>query len=346
MLNTFLTKIEGLFDRRFLQAYWLPVFVAAAAALGVRAWAAGLDKTWAWWQSLGPAPEQKLGDFAQLWVLLALLVVITVVAYLLQALTRPLVQGYEGYWPPRLRRMAARLIQRRWRRLRAARTRAAAAGRMDEYAPLQDRLYYSYPPQEEQVMPTRLGNVLRAAEVYSGTVYGMDAVFWWPRLWAVLPDGVQKGIEASMMPVITLLNLATLLVVVTVGGAIYLARTQTNWWPPLIAAGVGAVLVWAGYWGAVAQAREYGQYIRMAVDLYRLDLLKALHQILPQTPQEERVLWDRLSRWLYNQDRGAIRGLTYDFDAPPKNEPAEKEREDKPGGWWGWLRRLWGGGKP
>jgi hypothetical protein len=50
----------------------------------------------------------------------------------------------------------------------------------------------------------------------------------------------------------------------------------------------------------------------MAVDLYRFDLIKALHQGLPRTPREERALWERLARWIYNQDRGATKGLVYD----------------------------------
>jgi hypothetical protein len=114
-----------------------------------------------------------------------------------------------------------------------------------------------------------------------------------------------------LTPVLSLINLATLFLGVTCGGAIYMARTQTSWWPCVLTIAVGTVVVAAAYWGASAQAWEYGQHIRMAVDLYRFDLILALHQPLPQTPREERALWDRLSRWLYNQDRGAVRELVY-----------------------------------
>ena len=71
MLSAFLQRVEGLFDRRFVQAYWLPVFAAAISALFVCAWASGLCQAWEWWQSLGSAQNPPSGDYAQLWLLFA-----------------------------------------------------------------------------------------------------------------------------------------------------------------------------------------------------------------------------------------------------------------------------------
>ncbi len=76
---------------------------------------------------------------------------------------------------------------------------------------------------------------------------------------------------------------------------------------------LGGLLAVVAYRGAVAQARSYGQQIRTAIDLYRFELLKALHLRLPSTPQEERALWERLAAWLYNSDLGVVRDLSYDF---------------------------------
>jgi hypothetical protein len=59
------------------------------------------------------------------------------------------------------------------------------------------------------------------------------------------------------------------------------------------------------------------------VDLYRFDLLKALHQPLPATLDDEIKLWERLMLWLYNWDRGAVASMKYDL----KRESSEDGNE-------------------
>jgi hypothetical protein len=62
------------------------------------------------------------------------------------------------------------------------------------------------------------------------------------------------------------------------------------------------------------QAYIYGEILRVAIDLYRFDLLKALHQSLPETPNEEIELWDKLLKWLYISDRGCVTDVKYKHD--------------------------------
>jgi len=44
-------------------------------------------------------------------------------------------------------------------------------------------------PNEERLLPTSLGNVLRAAEDRAGARYGLDAVVVWPRLYSICQTG-------------------------------------------------------------------------------------------------------------------------------------------------------------
>ncbi len=312
MLNTFLDKASGLLDRGFLMAWWFPTLLTGAAALLVAVTPLGLTGAWQAWQ--------QQSELAQAWLFAGLLIVVTLVAYLLQVFTRPLVRLYEGYWPQRLRQWSQKRVVERWQRWRKERAEAAKADAA-RYAALQDRLHHGYPPQAERLMPTQLGNALRAAEDYATTTYGMDAVFWWPRLAPVLPEAVRQGIEGAMIPLLALLNLATLASLVAAGGAIYLWQSRAGeWWGVLGVLIVGLLFARLCYLGAVAQARGYGQQVRTAVDLYRFDLLKALHQPLPASFQEELVLWGRLADWLYNQDRGAAQALTYSHGESGKAE--------------------------
>lgn len=306
MLSAFLDKASGLLDRRFLLVWWFPTLIAGAAALLLGVTPYGLASAWQWWQQ-----QDGLG---QSWLLFGTLLIITLFAYLLQAFTRPLVRLYEGYWPPWLRRWGLKRVEIRWQRWRKERAEAAKND-PSWYAALQDRLYHEYPSQAKRLLPTRLGNVLRSAEDYPVTTYGMDSVFWWPRLMPLLPEAVQQGIEDALTPLLALLNLATLMGLVAVGGAIYLWRNQAGGWQGSVAVLiVGLLLARLFYLGAAAQARGYGQQIRAAIDLYRFELLTALHQSLPASTQEERALWSQLAAWLYNQDRGAVQGLIYQHE--------------------------------
>jgi nitric oxide synthase oxygenase domain/subunit len=62
---------------------------------------------------------------------------------------------------------------------------------------------------------------------------------------------------------------------------------------------VGVDLTALAYQGAVSHAKVYGVLIRSAVDTYRFDLLKAIHQSMPLDLAEEKKLWNTLMRWLY-----------------------------------------------
>jgi len=45
--------------------------------------------------------------------------------------------------------------------------------------------------------PTRLGNIVEAFETYSNSVYGIDAIFYWPRLWIMLDKDLRNTLDES-----------------------------------------------------------------------------------------------------------------------------------------------------
>ena len=311
MLTTFLDKAGNLLDKGFLLAWWFPVLIAGAAGLLIGIWPGGVTAALDSW-------ELHEG-LSQTWMFLGALLAVTLVAFLFQAFSRPLVQLFEGYWPPAWRREAMGLtgLPAQWETWREARHQAAVADDRPLYALLQDRLYHHYPSQAERLLPTRLGNVLRAAEDYSTTAYGMDAPFWWPRLAPLLPDEIQTTIQDALTPMLMLLNLSALAGFLGTTGPLYLAIAG-HWWAALVVLLLGALIAWLSYEAAVAQGRSYGQTLRAAVDLHRFDLLRALHVTLPADPAAERQLWAQLAAWLYNHDRGAVRALSYQH--PPQKK--------------------------
>ncbi len=84
-----------------------------------------------------------------------------------------------------------------------------------------------------------------------------------------------------------------------------------RWWSWPLAAVLALVVAYVIYRGAVAQARAYGNLIRVAYDEHRFRILDALNIRRPPTPQAEHLLWQKLSRWLYQQDLGAAREMVY-----------------------------------
>lgn len=54
-----------------------------------------------------------------------------------------------------------------------------------------------YPLSTSTVLPTRFGNILRAAEIYSNEHYGMDAVTLWPRLIHAIDDRYHQKLDES-----------------------------------------------------------------------------------------------------------------------------------------------------
>src|SRR2546422_5187743 len=101
MVATFLDKVGGWFDRRFLLAYWSPVFVGLGIVGGLVIFALGPVIVFGWWSALNGEEQIVLG--------VGSLLAITLFAYMLDALTTPLIRLYEGYWSwKRLARLATR----------------------------------------------------------------------------------------------------------------------------------------------------------------------------------------------------------------------------------------------
>jgi hypothetical protein len=305
MLGTFLDSIERLFDRRFILGYWAPLFVVLAlAVLGGLAVMQGIAPLLKAWSALDPLLQVILP--------LAALIGVTVLAYILQASTAPLIRLYEGYWPAWLsgltRHSIAEQMARRAALLKALESRAKddpeAALRGLHQAGAYRQLYLNYPRKEDWVRATRLGNTLTAAEEYAYQVYRLDTILWWPRLSPLLPEPLRNQIDAALTPMIALVNLSFLLTLLSLlgGPALVLADlsgTSQPWWLFLLVFAGGLLLARLCYEAAVTQAADYGGLLRVAFDLHRHEILEAMHIERPDNLREERRLWDALNQWVY-----------------------------------------------
>ena len=252
-----------------------------------------------WSGAPGEAPDlDRILDQAReldAWAGALLFLALLVAAIVMQPLQLGLVRLLEGYWP---RRLAARGRARYVRRVDALEATTAPRRKpltAEELATMsQAATELRLLPPREHVMPTRLGNALRAAEVRAGEPYGLDAVVAWPRLYPLLSDPVRAVVDGQRDALDVNARFCT---VFAAGAVIAAALLATHgWW--LLVPVACLVLAWLAYRAAVAAAIAYGESIRTAVDLHRFTLLAAFHLPLPATPEEERALNARLSRFL------------------------------------------------
>jgi hypothetical protein len=271
---------------RFSLISYLPTATAALVVVLVLAAGAPAASP-SWSRALQQARAMDVGDVA------LLVVVVTLLAVMLQPLQLRLVRLLEGYWGGgRVAGLLGHvLLTRQGRRREALVERARVEPKPDgspgtppaDVVAAQEALTARF-PSAELLLPTALGNALRAFEERAGRPYGLDVVVIWPRLYPLLPDPVRAVVDdlRDQLDVSARIS-ATAIVVAAVTAALLWGD---GWWllVPAGALGVGRI----AYGGAVSAAVAYGQGVRVAVDLHRFDLLRSLHLPLPVDREAER----------------------------------------------------------
>ena len=246
-----------------------------------------------------------------------LVVAVLVFSLLLQPLQLSLVRLLEGYWTvPLLPQVGAvfsfpGVAWHRYRRRKLelqtqVKTRPSAA-ELSAIAAADWRLRRYYPARDK-ILPTALGNALRANEEVPQQKYRLDAVVVWPRLYPLLPEPM-LGILADRR---NQLDLAVRLCATFILAAIVAAATlyRHGWWMAVPAGAL--VLAWLSYRGAIAAAIAYGESVQTVFDLYRFELYKVLRLSLPANLAEERVLNEKISDFFRQGIDASFKSLPYE----------------------------------
>jgi hypothetical protein len=218
---------------------------------------------------------------------------VILLALVLQPLQFELVQLFEGYWPvwPAVKQLRRRRVDAHQRRRQSLEDDSNGVGLVDP-AEMDEafwRLRHAY-PAHDRVLPTKLGNALRAAEDRAGDRYALDAVVTWPRLYLVLPGKMLQVVTDELNQLDLAVRIcALLLLAVPLQGAVLVSQPVALALHPLWLAAplLTALAVVLSYRSAMSAAVGYGLAIEVAFDLYRFDLLSALHLQLPATRSDE-----------------------------------------------------------
>lgn len=254
------------------------------------------------------APSVVLGQGQVLGNLAYLSVAVIAIALILYPFQFSLVRVFEGYWgsswfaraigglgreiqwrrQEELRLELKRTLEADSRRDLQAASEQAPAGR-----PYGVRAQLRTYPKADRLLPTRLGNVLRAAEDRAGQRYALDTVEMWPRLLPHVTSSLDQALRETRSQLDATVRLSASLVLATVVSAAMLL-TDGPWL--LIPVGTAA-LSWVAYQAAVNTALKYGQALYVAFDVHRFDMLRGLHYPLPPTLEQERAFNEELVRF-------------------------------------------------
>jgi len=304
--------LSKLADKAFVLGFFLPALIGVVAFIALN-------------QDVDPFTKlfqesQQDKTFANLTVMLIL---VWTVSVLLMAGSHWMYRVLEGYtWPLNRRSLRARQLERYKRRLsevwdahhaynaagESLNKTPTATDHADQQRRREDlarkllrlkRLFALDFPEQGLVLPTRFGNVLRAFEMYAWDVYRVDSIHAWPRLLAVVPKDYQAMLADVRAPVDFFVSLVftffTLGVVALVRGIATMSGLgSVASWIYFCITGLALIAVRLSYLAALSSAKEWGEAVKSAFDLYLPALANALGYQLPKSADERQRFWEAL----------------------------------------------------
>ncbi len=303
MVDVFKGFVSG--NLAYLTAWFLPTFASVGAfALFLLPHALQL-KPYAWLASQSPTIAVTLivGSALLLGVILA-----TASTWLYRRL--------EGDVPNPLRTVLywrMRQLRDQWRNDYAK----AAEGSATKYRVglLLERIQ-RIPTDEDQFLPTRLGNAMRAFETYASRQYYMDSQSLWEPLWAVTPQTLRDEHDRARGAVdfcVATVAVLALLAIVAFASGVAASIVDNSADVGLLTAGplVPLILSRLFYNLGVRATDEWAFVVKGMVEVGRAPLAAALGLELPPTLAEERAMWDSVS--LFVQELHKPGGAAYDW---------------------------------
>jgi hypothetical protein len=177
--------------------------------------------------------------------------------------------------------------------------RAALQSRYDEAIRVRD---IDFPRAANEVMPTRLGNVLRRAESLAGSQYGLNALQIVPHLLLVAPANHVDYVNDQRSQ----LDLAVRMIFISIAScitAIVFLYSRGLW---VLVAIIPYALAYLSYRGAVVAARDYGSALDSLINLDRFVLYQQFHLRLPRATEEEQAMNEKLKLLLDYDDTAVV----------------------------------------
>lgn len=272
MFDTMLDKLTGHFNKNTLVSAVFPNLffwgITMTVILILRFGSLDIKNGWILYNSFSSVSQILILIIILLWILFWSYITITI--------QPTLVLLYEGYWPDtqpfkNLKEKMCSSWERRWyqkndRDLELENSRAEMESQKEginkpdevqeilkkidkineERLKIQYEIFYRYPEKQDSLdstrfypvtMPTELGNVLKAAELYSLNRYHFDAVLLWPRLVPLLPEEFVDYFQYSETSLILMVTLSAFSLLFGIPISLMIMATSPIWliwWIPLV----------------------------------------------------------------------------------------------------------------
>jgi hypothetical protein len=283
-----------------------------------------------------------------------LVISIFLFSLILQPLQLPLVRIIEGYWG---NSKIALILSKVGKSSEMARLKELELKPFD--AEIHRRKTERFPPLPERILPTALGNILRAAEDHVFVKYKLEAVAVWPLLYPILSEKSKEIVDSQRNQLDVTIRIFAVFIMCSIFSFVfyiailyrvlqtdniyfYLIESSTSMGISSFLVSVTAFvltivtysawliipvtmvfLAWLTYKSALSAATEYGKGINSAFDMNRFELLKALHFPLPKNLEKEKINNYKLSQFL-------VVNLPYDVEYLHDGSATEEKKQGAP----------------
>lgn len=151
------------------------------------------------------------------------------------------------------------------------------------------QLAIRFPDNEQWVLPTAFGNTIRAFQVYSRVMYGLEFMPGLARLLMVIPKEYRELADEAAIRMDFWVNIwmAGLLVIAEYMGIAFYAGEWRMSFVPLS----GLAAVWIASRMARNAANDWAEWAKSAFDVFLPELRSRLGLSVPETMEQERALW-------------------------------------------------------
>ena len=318
MLDKFWDALGEEMAKRWLDYLFGPAFLFWFAGLGLYTWHYGWNGKYGW-----DAVESAWNGWAiyqQIATLLIAILVVFLSSKAMQTFQFPAIRLLEGYWPWPLNKLGSHMVSRnrkdfarRYKILLELKikddNKSTSSDEQNQLRQL-DAWIHSNPAQESYLLPTRLGNLIRAREQASSRKYGLDSIVCWPRFWCLLPECLQNEITSSRAALNQNAELWLWGLLFLVWMAMFLQRNTNDTIleqaaPAIVVVLISIVWMFFAYRMALQNAAIYGDLVETAFDLHRFALYDAVSWPRPIDSDEEKAKGEQLSEFLW---RGTVGG--------------------------------------